>query len=522
MQLDQSDSHIRPVPDWLAHHAAARPNRMAVEHADGKLTYAALWTLANQVRRGLMERDIRPGDRVGLAVRHGLTYAVALHGVMQAGAIVVPLNLRLTPPEISWQLGDAGVALVLTDAAHHGWMQAAAAEGDRSVATWDLERTLRDDGGFGEPRDTSACTVDVAAGDRMLDLSAIHALVYTSGTTGLPKGVQLTYHNHLSQALASAVQVGLDLSDRWLAPMPLYHVGGLNVLMRSLIYGTTAVLHDRFDPAAVNRALAEDAITLVSVVPTMLQRMLADPGRRPYHRALRCVLLGGSAAPEGLLRRCQTEGIPVAQSYGMTETDSQVATLHPADGLRKLGSSGRPLFPSRIRIDVDGRPGKPGEVGEILVQGPTVTTGYWGRPDSTASALRGGWLHTGDVGWLDEEGYLYVLDRRSDLIVSGGENVYPAEVERVLRNHPAVAEAAVVGKRDPEWGQVPVAFVVPAAPQAGQGSDAVAAEVLRYCEAQLARYKVPKEVFWRTDLPRNASGKLLRRQLVEWLEQNER
>lgn len=496
------DTEKRTVPDWLGYHARTRPGRLAIDHADGSLTYAELlhesWSVAQQ----LHVVGVQANHRVGIAARHGLTYAKALHGIMQADAIAVPINLRLAPAEIAWQLQDAGVRVVLADTAHVALVEDAWSRVPRLGVVLDLQVS-----------GTLPTTQQVATHQRReFTPAATQAIVYTSGTTGLPKGVQLTYDNHRAQALASAIQIGLDPSERWLAPMPLFHVGGLNVLMRSLIYGTTAVLHDRFIPEAVNKALTQDRITILSVVPTMLKQMLLEPDRPDYGEALRCVLLGGSAAPEGLLRQCQAERIPVAQSYGMTETDSQVATLHPDDGVRKLGSSGKPLFPSAMRIVVDGREAGVDESGEITVKGPTVTTGYWQNPDATANAIRAGWLYTGDVGRMDAEGYLYVLDRRQDLIVSGGENVYPAEIERVLLTHPGVREAGVVGVPDEVWGQVPVAFVVAA------DGVSLSTEALRaFCLRELASYKVPKHIYWRSELPRNASGKLLRRLLVQWL-----
>ncbi len=289
-------------------------------------------------------------------------------------------------------------------------------------------------------------------------------------------------------------------------PMPLFHVGGLSVLMRSVIYGTTAYVQDDFDAHAVNRAIDERGVTIVSVVPTMLQRMLDDRAGKPYPAHLRSILLGGSAASKPLLLAAQELGAPVAQSYGLTETASQFCTLDPARGLDKLGSSGRPLLPNRLKIDAG-----PDGVGEILVSGPSVTSGYYQRSDDTAKAFDNGWFRTGDIGYLDSEGYLYVIDRRKDLIVSGGENVYPAEVEAVLLQHPAVREAAVVGASDPEWGQVPAAFLV-------CRKTVTVEELTAYCRTQLAGYKTPKHWLFIDELPRNASGKLLRRNLREWLE----
>jgi O-succinylbenzoic acid--CoA ligase len=324
----------------------------------------------------------------------------------------------------------------------------------------------------------------------------------------------LTYGNHWWSAVGSVLNLGLRDDDRWLAVLPLFHVGGLAILLRCVIYGIAAVVHETFDPAAVNRAVDEEGITIVSVVSAMLQRMLDERGERPYPPTLRCVLLGGGPAPRPLLEACARRGVPVVQTYGLTEAASQVATLAPADALRKLGSAGKPLFPTEVLVRRDGASAGPYEVGEILVRGPTVTPGYVNRPEDTAAAIRDGWLHTGDLGYLDHEGYLYLVDRRDDLIVSGGENVYPAEVEAALLAHPSVEEAGVVGIPDERWGQVPAAVVKPRA-----GARLDEEEVKAFCAERLARYKVPKRVWFVEALPRNAAGKLLRHVLRGWADE---
>jgi O-succinylbenzoic acid--CoA ligase len=315
----------------------------------------------------------------------------------------------------------------------------------------------------------------------------------------------LSYGNHWWSAVASALNLGTHEDDCWLAVLPLYHVGGLSILMRSAIYGVPAIVHESFDPARANRAIDDEGVTIVSAVSVMLRRMLEQGGGRPYPPSLRCVLLGGGPAPLPLLQECATRGIPVVQTYGLTETASQAVTLAPAEALRRLGSAGKPLLPNEVRIEHEGAAAAPGEPGEILLRGPSITRGYINRPEATAKALRGGWLHTGDLGYLDRDGYLYVLDRRDDLIVSGGENVYPAEIEAVLLAHPDVEDAGVAGVADAVWGEVPAAAVVlrPGA--------SVDADILRtFCAARLARYKLPRQ-FWRVDgLPRNAAGKLQR------------
>lgn len=276
------------------------------------------------------------------------------------------------------------------------------------------------------------------------------------------------------------------------------------------------ILLEKFDERAVNRAIQCDGVTIISVVAVMLQRMLAvldeEGGETRYPASLRCVLLGGGPAPRPLLEKCAELDIPVSQTYGLTEACSQAVTLAPADALRKLGSAGRPLAPVRLQIRQEGHPVPAGEVGVIHLQGPTITPGYANRLDATAAVPRDGWFATGDLGYLDAEGYLYVLDRRADLILSGGENIYPAEIESVLLAHPAIIEAGVCGQPDSQWGQVPVAFV-----KTRDNRPVETEAILAHARQHLARYKLPRAIYRVDELPRNSSGKLLRRELPRLL-----
>jgi O-succinylbenzoic acid--CoA ligase len=308
--------------------------------------------------------------------------------------------------------------------------------------------------------------------------------------------------------MGSALNLGHHHDDRWLACLPLFHIGGLSILFRSVIYGISVILHEKFNAAAVNTAICEQHVTIISVVAVMLQRMLDGSEGQCYPSSLRCVLLGGGPISRLLLENCVRRAIPVVQTYGLTEACSQAATLPPADALRKLGSVGRPLPQVQLRIMSEDQPVAAGEAGTIYLKGPSITPGYADRPEATAQAIHDGWLFTGDIGYLDEEGYLYILDRRSDLIISGGENVYPAEIEAVLLSHPTVAEAGVYGRTDAQWGQVPIAFVCLHA-----GHDTNSEALLVYAAQRLARYKVPRAIYFVDHLPRNASGKLLRREL---------
>lgn len=426
------------VESWLRRAARTRPDTIALRAEDGAVTYAALDDAATHAARCLSTLGVRPGDRVGIVLPARRAFVETLHGCLLLGAVAVPVDLRLTA----------------------------------------AERALR----------TAACTAVVseplsglpdpgAPLSETHDLGATAIVVHTSGTTRGPRAVQLTYGNWLWSALGSAVALGLNPRERWLCTLPLSHVGGLSILLRSAIYASTTILHERFDPEAAADEIASRA-TLVSVVPTTLRRLLDAGLHSPA--ALRAALVGGAPIPPALLARARAAGVPTVTTYGLTEACSQVTTGGPA------------LFCTRVRI---------GPRREILVAGPTVAPG---------AVDADGWLCTGDEGSLDADGNLTVTGRAGDTIVTGGENVAPTEIEAVLESHPAVAEAAVRGADDPEWGERIVATVVLRA-----GHSATDEELRGYCRVRLAGYKVPKTFSFVVELPRTPSGKLLRRFLEE-------
>jgi len=431
---------------WLPRAAALRPDHPALIDAEGGITtYGELHRQALDAAAVLQAKGIEAGDRVALQLPSGRPFLVALHAALMLGATVVPIDLRLSPGEQEQRAAGAAAA---------------------------VEEPLRRDG---EP--------DAQVPDR-LDPDAPATLVHTSGTTADPKAVALTVGNWTWNALGSALALGLDREDRWLCTLPLSHVGGLAIPIRSAIYGTTVVLHERFDTEAALTAIERDRVTLASFVPTTLARLL-DAGLKAPN-PLRVALIGGGPLPPVLAAQAQEAGIPAAQTYGMTEACSQVTTSLPGEP----ETAGRPLIGQRVRIGGDG---------EILVTGPTVAPG---------AAAADGWLHTGDCGRLDAQGRLIVTGRKADTIVSGGENVSPAEVEAALLTHPAVADAGVHGRFDPQWGEAVVATVV-----LHDGAQAEAEELRAHVAAHLARFKVPKEIAFAARLPRTASGKLLRREL---------
>jgi O-succinylbenzoic acid--CoA ligase len=493
-------------PNWLVEQVKTRPQGLAVGAGSEELNFEGLYNRALGLASRLRAGGVGKNSRVAALLGNGLPFVELIHALMQVEAVLVPLNLRLAPSELAWQLKDVGADYLLTDNKRLEQAEAARA-GLAAVRLINLD----DLAALPDPPEGVNPPATYQAGE-------LHTIIYSSGTTGQPKGVRLTYGNHYFNALASYRNFPAGPEDSWLAVLPLFHVGGLAIILRGLFYGMPVLVHESFDPAAVNRAIDREGVRIISVVSNMLARMLDQRQDKPYPASLRSILIGGGPVPPPLLERCARSGIPVVQTYGLTETASQAVTLAAQDALRKLGSAGRPLPGVELKInpESDGAgagPAVSGLAGEILRRGGNFTPGYEGRPAETARAWRDGWFHTGDIGRLDKEGYLYVLDRRNDLIISGGENVYPAEVEAVLLAHPQVEEAGVIGQPDEKWGQVVVAFV-----KARSGIALTEDELLAYCRERLARYKLPRAVYFVAEsLPRNATGKLLRRSLREIL-----
>lgn len=481
---------------WLEKRADLTPDRIALIGVGERVTFGELRRRAIQTAGKLAEIGARRGSLVALLCNNGLHVPELIHAIHYTGAAVVTLNTRLTAYELEYQLRDSGCSLLI----HDDGLQSAAAEIKMAMPELDV---------IGWSRLQAAPCGGTADLVYDIDTEALHSIMYTSGTTGHPKGVMYTYDNHWASAVGSVLNLGFTEQDCWLACLPLFHISGLSILMKNVIYGMPVVIHEKFAPEAVNRSIREDRVTIVSVVSAMLSKLLDELGDERYPARFRCMLLGGGPAPLPLLEACRGKGIPVVQTYGMTETSSQIVTLPSEYMLSKLGSAGKPLFQSELRIVLaDGKEAPPTVPGEITVRGPNVSKGYWNRPEATKEAMRDGWLHTGDIGYVDEDGFLYVLDRRKDLIISGGENVYPAEVEAALLGHPAIAEAGVAAMDDEVWGQVPVAYIV-----VRPGHTVTEEEVRDYCSRKLAKYKIPAKVHVVNALPRNASNKLLRREL---------
>lgn len=435
------------LDNWLAQRAQSCPDRIALISDGESMTYAELEEEAVHAARRLAAWGVRRGATVAMNMGPGREKVILIHALMKTGAVLLPISPKLSLEERAKAIKSCGVSVDLDDPGR-------------------LTQTEADMPLLGEH-----------------DMSDPHCRILTSGSTGMPHTVTLSYGNHLFSAMGSAFNIGVDPSDRWLCALPTSHISGLSIVMRSVIYGTAMVLHDRFEPAAVAEAIETDGVTVISLVSTMLLRLLEEGTDLTAPRA---ILVGGGPVPQSALSEALDRGARVIQTYGLTETCSQVTTLEVAEARRKVGSVGRPLLTSHLRI----------RGGEILVQGPTVSAGAL---DSD------GWLHTGDVGWIDDDGFLYVQGRTDEMIITGGENVIPAEVEDVLVQHPAIVEAAVIGLPDPEWQQAVTAVVV-----VRDGAEVDLTGVRTHCEGKLAPYKVPKRVEVVDELPRTPSGKIHR------------
>ncbi len=501
-----------PTRDLLAHRTAATPDRTAVVDAPTgrEWTYRAFDAVvdgtAAHLRARLEGTDTRP--RIGVVSSTRIESVVAVHAVFRAGGCLVPLHARLSERELGAQLERVGPDLLVCESETE---TAALGGGDCPVVSLDtpdasaVDELPTVEGADGVPTFERRADAGKPA-SRDPDGTAV--LLFTSGTTGQPKCVQLTLGNLVASATASAFRLGVSPDDRWLDCLPIYHMGGFAPLVRCSLYGTTLLVAEGFDTDRTADRLAGENATGVSLVPTQLTRLL-DAGWQPP-ASLDTVLLGGAPAPDALVERALDAGVPVYPTYGLTEAASQAATATPAVARESPGSVGQPLVSTEVTVvDSDGTPLEAGETGEIVVDGPAVTPGYLDA-SRTAAAFGDAGLHTGDLGYRDGAGRLWVLGRVDDTIVTGGENVHPAEVEAVLCEHPDVAGAAVVGVADAEWGERVGALVV------APGSPTPAA-IREFARDRLAGFKLPRTIDFATALPRTPSGTVDRQAVRELL-----
>ena len=505
----------------LAHHATATPDKAMTVFEGATTTYAEMAARAAALSAGLRARGVGAGDVVALLSYNCPEFLETVFAANHLGGIAMPINWRLAAPEVRYILEHSEARVLVCDEA----LVELATEATRGMAADVLRLCVTDAAPDGWERlaDLRAAAPGAAAPGAsgvepwaVATADDVHRLMYTSGTTGRPKGVMLTHANLAWKNLAHLVDFGFHAGDLGLACGPLYHVGALDLTTTTLIAaGATVVLHRAFDAAAVVDELERSRVTTVWLAPAMVNAIMALPDVEQRDlSSVRVIINGGEKMPIPLIERIQ-RAFPsawFADAYGLTETVSGDTFLDRDSIVTKLGSVGRPCLYLDLDVwDEDGRSVAPGERGEIVLRGPKVFRGYWKNPEATAEAFAGGWFHTGDIGVRDEDGYLFIVDRLKDMIVSGGENIAGSEVERVLYEHPAVLEVAVVARPDERWGEVPVAYVA-LRPEAGAGT-VTEDELIEHCRTQLAKFKVPKAVTFIDALPRNPSGKVLKRDL---------
>jgi fatty-acyl-CoA synthase len=494
--------------NWLAKRAAATPASRALTFEGVTRTYGQLMDRVDRLAAALGAGGVCTGDRVGFLGLNQPAFLEALFATARLGAIFVPLNFRLTGPELAFIAGDAGLHTILVDRDHH-----AVVDGIREVIPPRVYIGVDHSGSGWQGYDELMASQQPVGAVAPVEPESVALIMYTSGTTGRPKGAMLTHANLWWNNANNFHMLDVLESDVTLVCAPLFHIGGLNVTtLTAWQKGAEIILFRAFDPGACLEAIPRYGVTTMFGVPAMFLFMSQHPAFASTDlTSLRTLICGGAPVPEPLIKLYNGRGIPIQQGYGLTETSPTVSFLGAADALAKVGSAGKPPLFTDIRI-VDGNNlvlTEPHAKGEICVRGPNIMKGYWNRPDATAQAIDAeGWFHTGDAGFFDADGFLFIADRVKDMIITGGENVYPAEVESVLYEHPAVTEVAVIGMPDERWGEA-VAAVVALKPE-----ETLTLENLReFGGRSLARYKLPSRLFFVDALPRNPAGKVLKFEL---------
>ena len=484
------------MSDWLKYRSTISSHSPALIFKQQIWSYADMEAKVAEVTDGLIGNGVKPGSHVAALLPNQPGYIFLIHALVRLGAVLIPLNTRLTQPELQAQIkqAEAGFMICSQDASDY----CKALSIDVIILTISEFGDLSGEGMHGSLDELNDHTFHA------VNLEQIQAIMFTSGTTGTPKGAAISLSNHFWSATASSYRLGLDLNDRWMLTLPIYHIGGMAIIFRACLYGIPIILEQRFEPENILERIGQYKATILSAVPTMLGRLIRFPNAGLLAQ-LGWFLLGGAQTSSDLLMEAKKRSLSIALTYGLTEASSQVATSVGEQVFVKPGCVGKPLMFLEIKIGspVSGY-GDDKTIGEILVKGPTVFNGYYNQLDESSSVVREGWLHTGDLGYLDDDGDLWVVQRRTDLIISGGENIYPAEVEKIIKNYPGVDEVCVIGIEDPEWGQFPVAIV------STKHSGIDEKTLIEYAKEQLAGYKVPIRILIVQGLPKTASGKINR------------
>lgn len=491
---------------WLTKRAFLNGDREALVDGPRRLTYRELNSRVNRLCNYFQLSGLRQGDRCAMLAYNCLEYVEIIFAAAKLGLILVPLNWRLSPAELAFNLADSKTDSLVFDPGFTETVNALQAQvvikrllvlGSMAIADAQAYEEM-----------LAAQSEDETRPDKPVGLDTPHIIMYTAGTTGRPKGAVLSQGASFWNAVNLNQEMYFTRDDRNLLALPLFHIGGIGLFTLPMLYaGGTVVIQRVFDPAETFKLLAEERITLFFGVPAIFLFLIQDSGFHPQaFETVRLVMSGGAPLPVSLVKQYHDAGIILQQGFGMSEAAPSICTLSKELSLKKAGSIGRAVFHIDVRVVDENMQDLPvDQVGELIIRGPNVMQGYWERPEATAAAFLGGWFHTGDLARMDEEGDVYIVDRKKDMYISGGENVYPAEVENALYEHPDVSEAAVIGIADPKWGEIGRAFVVP---KPGKGIDEAA--LLNCLKERLARFKLPKAVVIVDKLPRNAAGKVMK------------
>jgi fatty-acyl-CoA synthase len=505
---------------WVKRWSELHPHKTAIIFEGNQISYLDLQRKINRVCCWLQSLGIEKGDRVAAMLGNCPEFLELFLACSKLGAIFVPVNFRLAAPELDYTLAHSRPRLFVFGNEYAETVLSLNLNSSRPLM---LRAAIPQCSLSPEVLDYQTESAAFEGQNLFLTVSKAPAapeepqvIMYTSGTTGYAKGAVLSHRKTFFNCLNADIFFKLHSDDVMLIVLPLFHSGGLFIQASPVIYkGATMVLHPKFEPHMVYEDIRKYRVTKFLGVPTVYKSLVeAEAADRAAFSSLKVCAIGGEKLTPELMARLRDAGFSLRQIMGQTET-SILLWASEEDAVRKPGSLGRPVFHAEVKIiDRQGRPCRPGQVGEIIVRGSTMMTEYWQDPVKTEETIRGGWLHTGDLARMDEDGYFYLIDRAKDMYVSGGENVYPAEIERVLRIHPAIEDIAVVGAPDGTWGEVGYAFVIPK-----PGADLTATEVIGFCEGKLARYKWPKQVFFEGDFPRTALGKvrknILRQKYIE-------
>ncbi|MDN4593064.1 o-succinylbenzoate--CoA ligase [Polycladomyces subterraneus] len=491
--------------DILTQRSRISPKLEALVGEGYRYTFQEFNIRVNQFASFLLRRGLSAGDRLGILCRNHHQHVTAFFAAAKIGVVTVPLNWRLPASGLDFVLQDVRVSALVYDAEFGDTVHQL---GYRHAISLIIRV-----GGSGEGIEFESAIQDQSYQEPPVVIGgdAPAVIMYTSGTTGKPKGAILSHNNFFAASVGTVRILDWRYRDRFLSVTPLFHIGGLNPVVVNVHTGTTTYFMPEFHPSRVWEVIQEEHITHMMSVPVMIQAMLQVPEiERVDLPALRFILCGASPVSKELIHAYRERNIQVGQVYGTTEFTGGITFWTHEMGLDRAHSAGKALFHGKIKI-VDPSSGQelpPGEIGEIVCSGPQTFQGYWNRPKEAEASLNNGWFHTGDLGKMDEEGFLYVVDRLKDMIISGGENVYPAEVEAVIRSLPGVDQVAVVGVPDPQWGEVPKAYVVPK-----PGIDIDEKEIIEQCKSQLAKFQCPRLVEFIHQLPQNAVGKVLKSEL---------